>query len=303
MLVLVWLVAIVSKLYPVLIIVAMGIGAIYYIYFDSHSLDKEPEPEKKPTGDGAAKSSGETEIAAAIMRILGWVAKANPEVTNRENFSADNIINRLNPKYNIILRYAFEVGCSSFYDPQADARLILKNYGWDKAARVRIVSFLVFMALSDNKISAEEKQRVVRVAAALHVSEKEVEKLIREMGSYVFDEERQKAADAKSREFYNRDFSRYSYTHEGREEDASSRVRRPVRDADADYRMALTLLNVTDSTPPFMVKRAYMRLIKKYHPDLIKVKGLPEDMVSIYEEKTKEINEAYDIIKERRGFR
>ena len=303
MLIIVWLIAIVSKLYPVLILAAMGFGAIYYFYFDSDSLDTEPKPRKKAPADSAEKSKREAEVASAIMRILGYVAKANPEVTNRENFSADNIINRLNPKYNIILRQAFEAGCGSFYDPKGDELLILRHYGRDRAALVRIVSFLVFMALSDNRISAEERARVVRVAAALHVSEKEVDRLIREMGSYVFDEERQKDADAKSREFYGRNFKNYTFTHEGKGEDKTSfRRRRPVRDDDSGYRSALILLDVSETTPAFMVKRAYMRLVKKYHPDLIKVKGLPEDMVSIYEEKTKEINEAYDIIRQRRGF-
>lgn len=45
------------------------------------------------------------------------------------------------------------------------------------------------------------------------------------------------------------------------------------------------------------VKKNYRRLIKEYHYDSIASKGLPEDMLKFADEKTKELNEAYDAVK------
>ena len=45
------------------------------------------------------------------------------------------------------------------------------------------------------------------------------------------------------------------------------------------------------------IKKNYRRLMKEYHYDSIASKGLPEDMLKFAEEKTKELNEAYDAIK------
>ena len=45
------------------------------------------------------------------------------------------------------------------------------------------------------------------------------------------------------------------------------------------------------------VKKAYKKLMFKYHPDRLAASGLPEDMIAIYTEKSKAIQVAYDHIK------
>ncbi len=46
-----------------------------------------------------------------------------------------------------------------------------------------------------------------------------------------------------------------------------------------------------------IIKKNYRRLMKEYHYDSIASKGLPADMIKFAEEKTKEVNEAYEAIK------
>lgn len=50
------------------------------------------------------------------------------------------------------------------------------------------------------------------------------------------------------------------------------------------------------------IKRAYRRLMSQNHPDKLASRGLPESMREIAEERTREINAAYDLIKEARRF-
>jgi len=50
------------------------------------------------------------------------------------------------------------------------------------------------------------------------------------------------------------------------------------------------------------VKRAYRKLISANHPDKLASKGLPESMRAVAEERSRELNKAYDLIKESRGM-
>jgi len=50
-----------------------------------------------------------------------------------------------------------------------------------------------------------------------------------------------------------------------------------------------------------VIKNRYRKLMKEYHYDSIASKDLPAEMVDFAEQKTKDLNEAYSIIKKARG--
>ena len=56
----------------------------------------------------------------------------------------------------------------------------------------------------------------------------------------------------------------------------------------------------SDSTDT--IKSTYKRLVKEYHPDIIASKGLPEEFTKFASEKFREINSAYEKIREERNF-
>lgn len=51
------------------------------------------------------------------------------------------------------------------------------------------------------------------------------------------------------------------------------------------------------------VKKAYRKLVSQYHPDKLVSRGLPEEMMSVAKTRVREINTAYDQIKQTRGFK
>jgi DnaJ like chaperone protein len=65
---------------------------------------------------------------------------------------------------------------------------------------------------------------------------------------------------------------------------------------------AYAILNITPEATDAEVKRAYRRLTNQHHPDKLVAKGLPEDMMKLAEEKTREIRVAYERIRDARGF-
>jgi len=65
---------------------------------------------------------------------------------------------------------------------------------------------------------------------------------------------------------------------------------------------AYSTLSISAKTNDAEVKRAYRRLMSQHHPDKLVSKGLPEEMMKIAEHRTHEIRQAYERIKEARGF-
>jgi len=51
------------------------------------------------------------------------------------------------------------------------------------------------------------------------------------------------------------------------------------------------------------IKKQYRKLVSDYHPDKIASKGLPEEFTKFANDKFREIQEAYEIIKKERGIK
>ncbi len=65
---------------------------------------------------------------------------------------------------------------------------------------------------------------------------------------------------------------------------------------------AYAILNISAKTGDTEVKRAYRLLMSQHRPDKLVSKGLPEEMMKIAEHRTHEIRQAYERIREVRGF-
>lgn len=63
---------------------------------------------------------------------------------------------------------------------------------------------------------------------------------------------------------------------------------------------AFKILEISENASNDEIKQAYISKIKEYHPD--KVASLGKDLQKIAEIKTKEINEAYILIRKVKGF-
>lgn len=64
---------------------------------------------------------------------------------------------------------------------------------------------------------------------------------------------------------------------------------------------AYQVLGVDAKATDAEVKRAYRRLLSQHHPDKLVSKGLPEEMMKMAAQKTHEIRQAYESIREARG--
>ena len=65
---------------------------------------------------------------------------------------------------------------------------------------------------------------------------------------------------------------------------------------------AYAQLGLTSEASDAEIKRAYRKLVSQYHPDKLVSRGLPEEMMEVAKNRVREINTAYDRIKQARGF-
>ena len=66
--------------------------------------------------------------------------------------------------------------------------------------------------------------------------------------------------------------------------------------------LAYKVLEVGPRASNDEVVKAYRRQLSRHHPDKLKANGLPESMIEHAKERTQQIIEAYELIKERRGI-
>ena len=72
--------------------------------------------------------------------------------------------------------------------------------------------------------------------------------------------------------------------------------------SDEIYHAALETLGVTDLDDDREVKKAYMRLAQRYHPDKVRNRGYGDDVLKMYQRKFETVTDAWNSVRERRGI-
>lgn len=78
---------------------------------------------------------------------------------------------------------------------------------------------------------------------------------------------------------------------------------RPAAPADDGLAQAYRVLGVAADATDQEVKTAYRRLINLHHPDKQLARGLPDSMLELAKERTREVRAAYELIRDRRGMK
>lgn len=69
-----------------------------------------------------------------------------------------------------------------------------------------------------------------------------------------------------------------------------------------DFEKYYAILGIHSRASDDEIKRQYRKLVKEYHPDKIASKGLPEEFNKFANDKFREIQDAYDTIRQQRGI-
>ena len=80
------------------------------------------------------------------------------------------------------------------------------------------------------------------------------------------------------------------------------RGERQAQSGSMSYDDALRALGVSSLTNDREVKKAYMRLAQRYHPDKVRNRGFSEDVVAMYRKKFELISDAWNVVRTGRGI-
>jgi DnaJ like chaperone protein len=234
----------------------------------------------------SALQAASPEGMAAVQRqffdttftLLGYIAKADGRVSEAEIAQAESLFAqlRLNPSQRSAAIEKFKLGSQADFDPQATVAAFAAKVGPRRQAQHTMFAILASMALADGDLAAPEREALHRVAALLGMPAAEVDRLVAMLS-------------AQARFHAGAGYRQRGYS--------SGPAQSRDRLADA-YQALGVASDVSDAE----LKRAYRKLMSENHPDKLMAKGVPDDLVKVATERSQEISNAYQVIRESRGL-
>ena len=222
----------------------------------------------------------------SLFSALGHLAKSDGSVTDHEIQVATALMDemQLSGEARTEAQNAFREGkardfpleesLKSFYDATHGRRDILQVF----------LEILIQAAFADGKLSQEEYRVLEKVAKPLGFRRRDLEFLI---SAY--------EAELRFRQRNGQRYQNYSQHQRSRNEQTSYSEQASVDDA---YRILCVSAKDDEKT----IKRAYRKRMSEHHPDKLISKGLPEQAMEIAKKKSQDIQAAYELIKQKRGF-
>ncbi|MGH8194286.1 MAG: co-chaperone DjlA [Woeseiaceae bacterium] len=207
-----------------------------------------------------------SEFLDSTFAVMGALCKADRVVTRDEIQVAEALFKRLHlsREQRDLAKAAFKRGKAPDFDLDAAADRFA-DIARGRAPLLQLFLQMQVMAIAaDGNVHPAEHEMLVRVARRLGLTERDVAQL----------EALLRTASAGP----------------------SASGAPPQRRLDDAY----AALGLTPTASATEIKRTYRRLMSQNHPDKLAAKGLPESMREIAEERSREINTAYDLIKEAR---
>jgi len=235
-----------------------------------HLLDEKAQSRLDNSGSARLDAASIQEaFFRGTFQVMGHVAKADGRVSEEEIRAARAMMSELRLGEREV-KFAIELysaGKAAEFPLGATLQQLAKSFDERPELRRMFVQIQLQAALWGSDLNPPTRKMLMRVCAALDISDYELvqmEALLR----------MQKSAPQSGTQ------------------GAASRLKQ-----------AYDVLGVPASAADGEVTKAYRRLMSQNHPDKLHAKGLPESMMKVAEEKTRQILAAYDAIREARGMR
>jgi len=203
------------------------------------------------------------------FRVMGHLAKSDGRVSEREIAAARAVMSEfnLNAAQVRVAIECFTAGKDPLFDLDNDLALLRAGCAGRPDLLHIFLEIQVRAAIAGNDLGGPVSALLVRVASQLGISRVEL--------AYI---------EAALR------VRRGSFTRE------------PTRDLAQQAGEAYRVLEIAATASDEEVVMAYRRQLSRHHPDKLKANGLPDSMIEHAKERTQQIIEAYELIRERRGL-
>jgi len=252
------------------------LGAVLGHNFD-RGLKSIPE---EPGLDAGDRERVQTAFFAATFAVLGRVAKADGRVSPEEIRMAEAVMDDMSLTADM-RRMAidlFNQGKSADFDLDAVLRQFRQECHGRTTLIVMFIEIQLQAAYADGRLDEAEDALLRRICELLGLSELDYRRLERRV--------------RVEHGFAGRG---------GRTGGGGSRA--SVSAKGPSLADAYAVLGVASDASDADVKRSYRRLLSQHHPDKLVSKGLPEEMMKLASQKTHEIRQAYELIRESRRDR
>jgi DnaJ like chaperone protein len=234
-----------------------------------HQWDIKDKTEEEPVADFAAAALVAERFFRTTFRVMGHIAKSDGRVSEQEIQAARSVMNDLRLS-SAQIRAAIEhftAGKQPDFNLDSDLET-LRHACRGRPDVLRIfVEVQVRAALAGNNLDGPVRSLMQRVASKVGISGIElahIEAVLRiRSGSF---------------------------------------KRAAAQNAAQQIAEAYRVLEVPMDASNNEVVKAYRRQLSRHHPDKLKANGLPESMIEHAKQRTQQIIEAYELIKERRGI-
>lgn len=217
----------------------------------------------------------------ALFASLGHLSKADGRVTQTEIRMVELLMQQMQiggaERQRAI--HLFNQGKQPDFDLEASLQPFVQHSVVRQDLRRMFLETLVEAAWSSGSVTQAEHAVLQRVAQALHIPGQLFAAMMQARGAA-----RGAAAGGA-----------------GAGAGAGGAGQRRVATA-ASLDQAYAQLGLTRQASDAEIKRAYRKLVSQYHPDKLVSRGLPEEMMEVAKSRVREINTAYDRIKQARGF-
>lgn len=200
--------------------------------------------------------------------VMGHVCKADGRVSEAEIAAAEAVMSHMNlsPERRREAIEHFQAGKAADFDLD-EAVDTFRRISHGQALLVRMfLEIQIQAALADGEVDDAERRVLLYIAHRLGLSEQDYARL----EAFLRSGTRQRSG-------------------------ASAQPGQTLADA-------YTELGVDESASDAEVKRAYRKLMNQHHPDKLVSRGLPESMIRVAQERTQEIQAAYETVKKARGM-
>jgi len=208
----------------------------------------------------------QTVFLETLFIAAGRLAKVDGRVSEAEIAHTEDLIRKLgmSQEHRTQAIALFKRGVDLDTDLAAICERFMSVCGHTRSLREVLISFLITLALADSHLHPTEDALLADIAARLgydSASYRHLMDMVLNQGHF--------AAGTPNSENVLED--------------------------------AYKALGVTPENTDNEIKRAYRKLMSQYHPDKLTGQGLPDDMIAMATEKTKEIQLAYDLIQKHRA--
>ena len=209
----------------------------------------------------------QTAFFTATFAVMGHLAKADGQVTRDEVRLASRVMDemQLGDAHRRLAQRLFREGRSPEFRVGEVLDQLRRECRYSSHLLTMFVEILLHAAYADGELHTRERALLESICARLRLPDGELARL-----------------EATVRAEYH-----------ARADTASGTL------SPAD---AYAMLGVDETCSDAELKKAYRRMMNRHHPDKLVAKGLPEEMMRIATEKTREIRNAYDRLKEERGI-